>query len=46
MPLKSSLGTTGIQSVVETFRPVGGREGWPQRVWKVSLRKALMGGFA
>ena len=46
VPLKYSLGTTGIQSVVETFRPVGSREGWPERVWKVSLRKALMGGFA
>lgn len=46
VPLKYSLGTTGIQSVVETFRPVGSREGWPERVWKVSLRKVLMGGFA
>lgn len=45
MPLKYSLGTTGIQSVVETFRPVGSKEGWPERVSKASLRRALMGGF-
>lgn len=30
MPLKCSLGTTGIQNVVETFRPVGSKEGWPE----------------